>query len=300
MTTAPIMIMAGGTGGHIFPGLAVAEVLRARNQSVVWLGTERGLEAKLVPDRGIEIEWIDIVGVRRRGLVAWLAAPFKIARAIWQALGVVRRRRPAAVLGVGGFVSGPGGIAAWLTRKPLVIHEQNAVAGSANRMLARFADRVFEAFPGSFAAHHRAVTIGNPIRREIVAAAEQLAEPAATGRRPRVLVIGGSQGALALNEAVPRALALMPEAERPEVRHQAGRTLAEAQAAYRAAGVEDATIEFIADMAAAYRWADLVIARAGAISLAESYVNHGTRRPVEVFDRHRTRVYVSETRNTPA
>lgn len=271
MSAAPIMIMAGGSGGHIFPGLAVAEALLARGRDVVWLGTERGLESRLVPERGIEIEWISISGIRRSGFGAWALAPFRIARAVCQALAVLKRRQPAAVLGVGGFVSGPGGVAAWLSRTPLVLHEQNAVAGTANRWLARFADRIFEAFPGSFAARFNAVTIGNPVRRAILSAAaarSPLGGGPATAR-PRLLVIGGSQGALVLNEIVPRALARLPEGERPLVRHQGGRTLEAAEQAYREAGVEAETTDFISDIAAAYVWADLVIARAGAISLAE-------------------------------
>lgn len=270
MSAAPIMIMAGGTGGHVFPGLAVAEILRAREQSVVWLGTQRGLEAELVPARGIDIEWISIAGVRGRGLLAWLAAPFKIARAVWQAVGVMRRQRPGAVLGLGGFVAGPGGLAAWLTRRPLLIHEQNAVAGSTNRILARFARRVFEAYPGTFAAARGAVEIGNPVRAAIVDRGRARAAAAARPEGPpRVLVLGGSQGALILNQQVPAALALLPAASRPVVRHQAGRSLAAAEAAYRAAGVEAECLAFIDDMAAAYAWCDLVIARAGALTLAE-------------------------------
>jgi UDP-N-acetylglucosamine--N-acetylmuramyl-(pentapeptide) pyrophosphoryl-undecaprenol N-acetylglucosamine transferase len=270
MSAGPIMIMAGGTGGHVFPGLAVAEILLARNHPVVWLGTRRGLEATLIPASGIEIEWISIGGIRRSGWLAWALAPFRIARAVVQALGVLRRRRPAAVLGFGGFVSGPGGFAAWCARKPLAIHEQNAVAGTANRVLARFADRIFEAFPGSFAPRFRAETIGNPIRRPIAALAGAREERArADTDAPHLLVMGGSQGALALNRTVPEALALLPPAARPRIRHQAGRTLAEAKAAYAACGVEAETVAFIDDMAAAYVWADLVIARAGAISLAE-------------------------------
>lgn len=264
------MIMAGGTGGHVFPGLAVAEILRARDQSVVWLGTHRGLEAELVPARGIEIEWISIAGVRGRGFVAWMAAPFRIAWAVWQAVTVMLRRRPGAVLGLGGFVAGPGGLAAWLTRKPLLIHEQNAVAGTTNRLLARLARRVFEAFPGSFPGAGKAVAIGNPVRASIVARGRERAVQSGRAEgRARVLVLGGSQGALVLNRAVPAALALLPAASRPVVRHQAGRSLAEAEAAYGAAGVEADCVAFIDDMAGAYAWCDLVVARAGALTLAE-------------------------------
>ena len=267
MSAAPIMIMAGGTGGHVFPGLAVAEILRARDRTVVWLGTDRGLEATLVPARGIELERIAITGVRGRGLIAWIAAPFKIAWSVLQALSILRRRRPGAVLGLGGFVAGPGGVAAWLSRRPLVIHEQNAVAGTTNRLLARLASRVFEAFPDSFPRRTGALTIGNPVRESIVAAGADRRR--AAGARPRLLVLGGSQGALALNTAVPRALALLPESRRPDVRHQAGRSLETAERAYREAGVAGDCIGFIDDMAAAYAWADLVVARAGALTLSE-------------------------------
>jgi UDP-N-acetylglucosamine--N-acetylmuramyl-(pentapeptide) pyrophosphoryl-undecaprenol N-acetylglucosamine transferase len=264
------MIMAGGTGGHVFPGLAVAAELRARQREVVWLGTQRGLEARLVPQHGIEIEWITIAGVRGRGVSAWAAAPFRAAAAVVEALRALRRRRPAAVLGMGGFVAGPGGIAAWLTRRPLLIHEQNSVAGTTTRLLAPFAARVFEAFPGSFPARAHAELVGNPVRRSL-----QAAEPprsrlqARSGQRRRVLVIGGSQGARILNATVPAAIAQMPLAERPELWHQAGRGLAEARAAYSAAGVEARVDEFIDDMSAAYQWADLVVARAGALTVAE-------------------------------
>lgn len=269
MNNGPIMIMAGGTGGHVFPGLAVAEELRERQRAVIWLGTQRGLEARVVPQNGIEIEWISISGVRRSGLVAWLTAPFKTAAAIVQVLATLRRRRPAAVLGMGGFVSGPGGIAAWLTRRPLVIHEQNAVAGTTNRLLAHFARRVFEAFPGSFPPSVRARCIGNPVRRTIAGLPPPAARNGADTAPARLLVLGGSQGARALNECVPAALARLPATLRPAVRHQTGSTHQTARAAYTAAGV-DATLEpFIDDMAAAYGWADLVIARAGALTIAE-------------------------------
>jgi UDP-N-acetylglucosamine--N-acetylmuramyl-(pentapeptide) pyrophosphoryl-undecaprenol N-acetylglucosamine transferase len=270
MSGGPIMIMAGGTGGHVFPGLAVAAELKARQREVVWLGTHRGLEARLVPQHGIEIEWITIAGVRGRGLLAYLSAPFRILAAVVEALRALRRRRPAAVLGMGGFVAGPGGIAAWLTRRPLLIHEQNSVAGSTNRWLAPLAVRVFEAFPGSFPARVRAELVGNPVRRALAPAVAPRARLLArVGARRRVLVIGGSQGARILNQTVPKALAELPVAERPEVWHQAGRGLAEARAAYDAAHVDARVVEFIDDMSAAYQWADLVVARAGALTVAE-------------------------------
>jgi UDP-N-acetylglucosamine--N-acetylmuramyl-(pentapeptide) pyrophosphoryl-undecaprenol N-acetylglucosamine transferase len=270
MSVGPIMIMAGGTGGHVFPGLAVAEQVRAQHGAVVWLGTQRGLEARVVPQNGIDIEWISISGLRGRGVLAWLAAPFRIALAILQVLAMFRRRRPAAVLGMGGFVAGPGGFAAWLARKPLLIHEQNSVAGTTNRVLAPFARRVFEAFPGTFPRSANAEVVGNPIRRALVA----LDEPrerftARRGRQPHLLVLGGSQGARILNRTLPQALALLAPASRPEVWHQAGRGLEEAREAYTAAAVEARIDDFIDDVASAYRWADLVVARAGALTIAE-------------------------------
>jgi len=270
MSRGPIMIMAGGTGGHVFPGLAVAAELKARRHDVVWLGTQRGLEARLVPQHGIEIEWITIAGVRGRGALAWASAPFRIAKAVLQALAALRRRRPAAVLGMGGFVAGPGGVAAWLSRKPLIIHEQNSVAGSTNRWLAPLAARVFEAFPGSFPARAHAELVGNPVRRSLTPAESPRSRLLARKNlRRRVLVIGGSQGARILNVTVPKALAELPVDARPEVWHQAGRGLADARAAYAEAHVEARVVEFIDDMSEAYQWADVVVARSGALTVAE-------------------------------
>jgi UDP-N-acetylglucosamine--N-acetylmuramyl-(pentapeptide) pyrophosphoryl-undecaprenol N-acetylglucosamine transferase len=265
------MIMAGGTGGHVFPGLAVAQALRARDRSVVWLGTERGIEARVVPPHGIEIEWITITGVRGRGIAAYLTAPFRVAAAVAQALAALRRRRPAAVLGMGGFVAGPGGIAAWLARKPLVLHEQNSVAGTTNRLLAPLAAKIFASFPDSFPPSARVEVVGNPVRDSIAATdvpRERLGARAA--QRRRLLIIGGSQGARALNRAVPLALAQLPIERRPEIWHQAGRLgVEEARAAYAAAKVEARVDAFVDDIASAFRWADLVVARAGASTLAE-------------------------------
>ena len=271
MTAGPIMIMAGGTGGHVFPGLAVAAELRARHGEVVWLGTQRGLEARLVPQHGIDIEWISIAGLRGRGFIAWISAPVRIVAAVFQALAAMRRRRPAAVLGLGGFVSGPGGVAAWLARKPLLIHEQNSVAGTTNRWLAPLATRVFEAFPGSFPSRVNAELVGNPVRGSLASldSPRQRLEERRNERR-RVFVIGGSQGARVLNETLPQALALLPAAVRPEVWHQAGSNgIDAARAAYAAAGVEARVDAFIDDIASAYRWADLVVARAGALTVTE-------------------------------
>jgi len=271
MSGGPIMIMAGGTGGHVFPGLAVAEALRARHGTVVWLGTQRGLEARVVPAQGIDVEWISIAGVRGRGVTAWLGAPFRIVGAVLQTFAALRRRRPAAVFGMGGFVAGPGGVAAWLARKPLVLHEPNAVAGTTNRLLAPLAARIFTSFPGTFPPSERVEVIGTPVRSAFKATDvphERLGARRAQQRR--LLIVGGSQGARILNRTVPAALALLPEAERPEVWHQAGRlTVDEARAAYAAAGVSARIDTFIDDMPSAYRWADLVVARAGGSTLAE-------------------------------
>lgn len=270
MSLRPILIMAGGTGGHVYPALAVAEELKGASRDVVWLGTERGLEARVVPAAGIRIEWLRIGGLRGKGLLTLLLAPFRLFAALRQALEVMRRVRPAAVLGMGGYASGPGGIAAWLTRSPLVIHEQNAVAGLTNRILARFADVVLQAFPGSFPNTIHAETVGNPVRRDIVALASPAQRYAERHGRIRLLVLGGSQGALILNRVLPAALARIPEQERPEVWHQAGTaTIDTARSAYTANKVSVRLAEYIEDMAAAYAWADLVVCRAGALTVAE-------------------------------
>jgi len=267
---APIMILAGGTGGHVYPALAVARALQRQSREVVWLGTRRGLEARVVPAAGIPIEWVAIGGLRGKGVGTLLLAPFRLLFALLQSLLLMLKHRPAAVLGMGGFVSGPGGVAAWLTRRPLVIHEQNAVAGLTNRLLARLARVVLQAFPGSFNARAAAETVGNPVRPEIAAIAEPDVRLAGRSGAIRLLVLGGSLGALALNQLVPAALALLPEDQRPVVRHQTGdRTLLEASAAYAEHHVEAELTPFIEDMAEAYAWADLVVCRAGALTVAE-------------------------------
>lgn len=268
--SARIMIMAGGTGGHVFPALAVAEELRARGAEVFWLGTHKGMEAELVPAAGIEMEWIAIAGLRGKGLLGWLLAPLRLGQAMAQSLAVILRRRPMAVLGMGGFVAGPGGVVTWLLRKPLLIHEQNAIAGMTNRWLARLAGRVMQAFPKTFAAGRRVVDTGNPVRTEIA----DLPAPAQrfAGRQGplRLLVLGGSLGARALNEMLPQALAMLPAGQRPEVWHQAGRrNLDHALAQYKAADLTARVEPFIADMAEAYAWADLVLCRAGALTVSE-------------------------------
>jgi UDP-N-acetylglucosamine--N-acetylmuramyl-(pentapeptide) pyrophosphoryl-undecaprenol N-acetylglucosamine transferase len=259
------IIMAGGTGGHVFPALAVARRLRERGHTVTWLGTRRGIEARVVPAAGIEIDYIDIQGLRGNGLTGWLALPVRLARAMFQTWRVFRRRRPAAALAMGGFVAGPGGLIAWLTRTPLVVHEQNAIAGLTNRWLARVATRVLGGFPVRVGGR-LAADVGNPVRDEIAALTET--RQGAADARWHLLIIGGSQGASALNRLVPAAVRALPAALRPDVWHQTGeRQRAETEQRYG-----DATAKvtaFIDDMAGAYRWADLVVCRAGAMTIAE-------------------------------
>jgi UDP-N-acetylglucosamine--N-acetylmuramyl-(pentapeptide) pyrophosphoryl-undecaprenol N-acetylglucosamine transferase len=264
---APVLIMAGGTGGHIFPGIAVARALRAREVPVVWLGSSGGLETRLVPEAGIAIETIAISGVRGKGLATLFGAPLKILRALIAAWKVIGRARPRSVLSMGGFAAGPGGLAAWLRGVPVIVHEQNSIPGATNRILSLFAKRRLCGFPDALAG---GTWIGNPVRDEIARVAAPDGRFAARVGQPRLLVLGGSQGAQALNLRVPQALAAMPAAQRPQVRHQCGAKLADgARTAYSQAAV-DASIEpFIDDMAAAYAWADLVVCRAGALTLAE-------------------------------
>lgn len=268
--TRTVMIVAGGTGGHVYPGLAVAEALRARDVQLHWMGTERGIESRVVPQHGVPLITIPVSGLRRRGWWRWLAAPFGVSYAIWCALAAIRRIRPQVVLGMGGFVSGPGGIAAWLSRRPLIIHEQNAVPGLSNRILSHFAQRVLQGFPASFAPSVHAVTTGNPVRADIAA----ITAPA-TRRHDeaalKVLVFGGSRGARALNELVPQALAACGVSH-ITVCHQCGADdVAATQARYAQAGnlAAASVVAYIDDMTSAYAWADLVIARAGASSIAE-------------------------------
>lgn len=265
MAAEPVLIMAGGTGGHVFPALAVADELRARGCAVHWLGTRRGIEARLVPQHGHPIEFLEVRGLRGKRLWARLSGLIGLLGAGVQALAVVRRIRPRVVLGFGGYAAGPGGIAARLCGVPLVVHEQNAIAGTTNRLLARCATRVLTGFPDALPG---AVHTGNPLRAEIARLADAPKETAANG--VHLLVLGGSLGARALNRALPAALAELPAADRPRVRHQCGADhLDDARAAYRAAEVEAEVVPFIDDMAAAYRWADFAVCRAGALTVAE-------------------------------
>lgn len=262
-----VMIMAGGTGGHVFPALAVAAELRGRGAEVFWLGTRQGLEAKLVPAAGITMEWVSVSGLRGKGALAWMLAPFRLVWAVLQVMAVVLRQRPAVVLGMGGFVTGPGGVVAWLLRKPLVIHEQNALAGLTNRLLAPLAWRVLEGFPGTFTGK-RIVSTGNPVRGSIIALPDPAQRFTERSGALRILVLGGSLGARALNELLPQAVAGL--SVRPEIWHQAGgRHVVEARAHYQTAGIAARIEPFIDDMAMAYAWADLVVCRAGALTIAE-------------------------------
>jgi UDP-N-acetylglucosamine--N-acetylmuramyl-(pentapeptide) pyrophosphoryl-undecaprenol N-acetylglucosamine transferase len=270
MSVRPVLIMAGGTGGHVYPALALARLLRRRSQPVVWLGTRKGLEARVVPSEQIPIEWLTVGGLRGKGWLTLLAAPFRLTLALWQALQVMRRHRPAAVVGLGGFVTGPGGVAAWLTRRPLIIHEQNAVAGFTNRCLSHLANEVLEAFPDSFGNAVPTRTIGNPVREDIAAAATPQVRFAGRHGSIKVLVFGGSQGAVRLNTVVPLALAQLGGGQRLNVRHQAGARWREAAVQnYARSGVRAEVTAFIEDMAEAYSWADLVICRSGALTVCE-------------------------------
>jgi UDP-N-acetylglucosamine--N-acetylmuramyl-(pentapeptide) pyrophosphoryl-undecaprenol N-acetylglucosamine transferase len=267
---APILIMAGGTGGHVIPALAVAQELQGRDEQIVWLGTQAGLESELVPRAGISLQRIRVSGLRGKGLMTWVLAPFRLAVAVFDALAVLIRLRPKVVLGMGGFASGPGGFAAWLLRRPLIIHEQNSVAGLTNRLLAGLAREVLEGFPGAFSRRVKTRLVGNPVRRAIIDLPAPEVRLGQHGGRLRVLVLGGSQGARVLNETVPLALALLPEDKRPEVRHQAGeKTYDAAVAGYHSTNIEARVDRFIDDMAAAYGWADLVICRSGALTVSE-------------------------------
>ena len=262
-----IMIMAGGTGGHVFPALAVAEYLTGRGWRVVWLGAKTGMEANLVPKHGYAMAWVRFSGLRGKGWLRALALPLNLLVAFWQSARAIIAERPDVVLGMGGYISFPGGMMASLLKRPLAIHEQNSVAGLANKVLARLADRVLQAFPHALPG---AEVCGNPVRREIVALAPPRVRCAARSGRLKLLVLGGSLGAKALNETVPQALALLSDLGRPEVTHQTGaQHLEVVRAGYAAAGVRAETLAFIDDMAARYGAADVVICRAGALTIAE-------------------------------
>jgi len=266
--TQPVMIMAGGTGGHVYPALAVADELKARGIPVIWLGTRKGIESRLVPEAGIEVDWLSVSGLRGKGLLTLLIAPVNLFIACFQVMKILVKRNPRAVLGMGGFVSGPGGLMAWIMRKPLLIHEQNAVPGLTNRLLSKLAGKVMEAFPLGFKTN--SLHVGNPVRR-VVASIASPEKRLKDHKGPlRLLVFGGSLGAARLNEVVPQALAKLPEDKRFEVRHQAGpKNLDQARINYAKLKVKAKVEAYIDDMAEAYDWADLVLCRAGAMTIAE-------------------------------
>lgn len=262
-----IMIMAGGTGGHIFPALAVAHKMRDAGWRVVWLGNPDGMEARLVPQHGFEMVWVKFSALRGKGLLRKLLLPLNLLRGFWQGLKAIRQVRPNVVLGMGGYITFPGGMMAALTGVPLVLHEQNSVAGLANKVLAGVADRIVTGFPGAL---KKGEWLGNPVRAEIAALPAPAERFADRSGRLRVLVIGGSLGAQALNEIIPQGMSRLTAAELPEIVHQAGEKHIEAlKANYAAVGVQAHCVPFIEDMAGAYAWADLVICRAGALTIAE-------------------------------
>jgi len=265
-----IMIMAGGTGGHIFPALAVADCLREQGWTVVWVGSRAGMEARLIPQRGYTMAWVRFSGVRGRNFLQAALLPLHLLIAFWQTARAIFSHRPHVVLGMGGYVSFPGAMMAALFNRPLVIHEQNSVAGLANRVLAKIADRVLTTFPEAFREATAVIITGNPVRSEIATMTPPENRYRARGGRLRVLVMGGSQGARALNTTVPDALALVPEDARPRVLHQAGTAnLETVRRRYDECGVSADVADFIADIAARYAESDLVICRAGATTVAE-------------------------------
>ncbi len=259
-----VLIMAGGTGGHVFPGLAIAKRLQEEGIHVDWLGTRKGLEAKLVDQAGIALHFISISGIRGKGLSGILLAPGRVTIALIQAWRIIRRLKPDVVIGMGGFVSGPGGIASWLQKCPLIIHEQNAKPGTTNKWLSRIAKKILEGFPNTFATKLNVITVGNPLRKEMITL------PPPMRHNKSLLVLGGSLGAAAINQLLPKALAHIPKEQRPEVYHQTGeKHFAETVAAYHAAGINAKIVPFIHEMDKAYRWADLVVSRSGALTVAE-------------------------------
>jgi len=262
-----ILIMAGGTGGHIYPGLAVADALRAQGWNIVWLGAPNSMEAELVPKHGYPVAWVNFSGVRGKGLLRLLSLPFTLLRALGQSAVAIFRNRPDVVLGMGGYISMPGGLMAAFLRRPLVIHEQNSIAGMSNKLLAKISTRVLSGFPDVLKGTQ---WCGNPVRADIAALPEPQVRYAGRSGKLNVLVVGGSLGAQALNEALPKALAILSEHERPSVLHQTGKKNFETvQKLYEQAGVNADIRAFLDDMAIQYARADLVICRAGALTIAE-------------------------------
>ncbi len=267
-TSKTLMVMAGGTGGHVYPAMAVADYLKIAGWNIVWLCTDGGMENRLIANKDYKKAMITMRGVRGKGLVGWLLLPFKLSVALKQAYTAIAQSQPNLVLGMGGFAAFPGGLMAWLLRKPLVIHEQNSVAGLTNKTLAHFAKKVLAAFPAAFG--NKAVLVGNPVRVDITQIETPEARLQARSGPLRMLVVGGSLGAQALNEVLPKALAEIAPESRPIVIHQAGeKHIAALQSNYQAADVSADAKAFIEDMAAMYSWADIVICRAGALTVAE-------------------------------
>lgn len=267
----PIIIMAGGTGGHVFPALAVAKHLRNQGETIIWLGTRAGIEATIVPAANFAIEWLSVQGLRGRGITSLIFAPFKITRACWQAQQILRRHRPKAVLGMGGFASGPGGLMAWVLNIPLFLHEQNSVMGLTNRLLYRLAARNYFGFAKAANNIPRSEVIGNPVRAELIGL--ELPETrlaSKCNKNLNLLIIGGSLGAVSLNQKLPQAIALISQSDRPQVKHQCGKKhTATCERHYNDHSVDAEVLPFIDDMRAAYEWADLVVCRAGALTIAE-------------------------------
>src|SRR3990167_4453183 len=266
-----VLIMAGGTGGHVFPGLALARYMRDQGVKVSWLGTECGIEARLVPEAGFDLYYIRVKGLRGKGIKALIVAPWRLIVAIWQSMCLLRKLKPQVVVGMGGFASGPGGVASWLLRYPLIIHEQNAKAGLTNRVLSYLSRKVLEGFPQVFSESSKVVLTGNPVRCELTKLPDPGVRFSVEGRGSfRLLVLGGSLGAQALNHIVPRAFALLASNERPMIYHQAGeKHFADTKKAYELAGVKGDIVPFIGEMDKAYAWADMVLCRAGALTIAE-------------------------------
>ena len=265
-----VLIMAGGTGGHVFPGLAVADYMNQQGVDVHWLGTAQGIESRLVPEAGFPLHLIQIGGLRGKGIKSLIMAPWRIVNAVWQARRIIHAVDPNVVIGMGGFASGPGGLASWLCGVPLVIHEQNAKPGLTNRVLAHLAKRVLSGFPDVFKASNKVVAIGNPVRVEIAKLPPPSVRVTPARERFHLLVLGGSLGAKALNDVVPQALSRLGEDERPEVIHQTGeKHFDEAKKSYESMGVKANLSPFVKDMAEVYSWADMVLCRAGALTVAE-------------------------------
>ncbi|MFC1665616.1 undecaprenyldiphospho-muramoylpentapeptide beta-N-acetylglucosaminyltransferase [Pseudomonadota bacterium] len=265
-----LLIMAGGTGGHVYPALAIADFLRAQGVRIVWMGTRQGMESRVVPKAGYEMEWVKIKGLHGTGILRWLFVPFLLSYALLQTVGIILRQRPDALLGMGGFVAGPGGLVAWLLRRPLIIHEQNSIAGWTNRLLAHLADKVLAGFSGTFREKLNPIYVGNPVRADI--ANLPIPEQRYANRKGpiRILVIGGSQGARVFNDNLPSLISVLPQHLRPVIWHQCGRGNEQVtEEKYAQFEVPAKVEEFIEDMARAYAWADLVVSRAGAMTIAE-------------------------------